>query len=68
MVRHTIIIVFCLIMLPYCFTYVRQAIASGATSSALHIPMYCIQSSPWWASCCCCSGRVRPGWRASAWR
>ncbi|MCD8190672.1 MAG: TRAP transporter small permease [Clostridiales bacterium] len=45
-VRHTIVIVFCLIMLPYCFTYVRQAIASGATSSALHIPMYCIQSSP----------------------
>lgn len=45
-VRHTVVIVFCLIMLPYCFTYVQQAIASGATSSALHIPMYCIQSSP----------------------
>lgn len=38
-------------------------------NSALHIPMYCIQSSPpWWASCCCCSGRVRLGWKASAWR
>jgi TRAP-type C4-dicarboxylate transport system permease small subunit len=46
MVRHTIVFLFCIAMLPYCVTYVQQAVASGATSSALKIPMYYIQSAP----------------------
>ena len=46
LLRHTLVFVFCLIMLPYCVTYVQQAIDSGATSAALHIPMYYIQSAP----------------------
>ena len=46
MIRHTIVFVFCIAMLPFCVTYVQQAVASGATSSALKIPMYYIQSAP----------------------
>lgn len=44
--RHTLVFAFCLIMLPYCVTYVRQSVDSGATSAALHLPMYFIQSAP----------------------
>jgi TRAP-type C4-dicarboxylate transport system permease small subunit len=44
--RHTLVFVFCVIMLPYCVTYVQQAVDSQATSAALHIPMYFIQSAP----------------------
>lgn len=46
LVRHAVIFVFCILMIPYAFTYVQQAISSGATSSALHLPMYFIQSGP----------------------
>ena len=46
MVRHTIVLIFCIIMIPYALTYVQQAISSGATSSALKLPMYYIQSAP----------------------
>jgi TRAP-type C4-dicarboxylate transport system permease small subunit len=46
MLRHTIVFLFCIAMLPYCVTYVQQAVASGATSSALKLPMYYIQSAP----------------------
>ena len=46
LLRHTLVFIFCLIMLPYCVTYVRQAIDLQATSAALHIPMYFIQSAP----------------------
>lgn len=45
-IRHTIVLIFCIIMIPYCVTYVQQAIDSGATSSAMQIPMYFIQSAP----------------------
>ncbi len=44
--RHTIVFIFCVIMLPFALTYVQQAVASGAKSSALMIPMYYIQSAP----------------------
>ena len=44
--RHSLVFVFCCIMLPYCVTYVQQAVDSQATSSALGIPMYFIQSAP----------------------
>ncbi|MCF0185403.1 MAG: TRAP transporter small permease [Bacteroidaceae bacterium] len=46
MIRHTIVFLFCLIMLPYALTYVQQSIENGSTSSALKIPMYYIQSAP----------------------
>ncbi len=46
LMRHTLVFVFCIIMLPYCVTYVQQAIVFQATSSALKIPMYYIQSAP----------------------
>jgi TRAP-type C4-dicarboxylate transport system permease small subunit len=46
MIRHTIVFVFCLAMLPFCLTYVQQAISSGATSAAMQLPMYYIQSAP----------------------
>jgi TRAP-type C4-dicarboxylate transport system permease small subunit len=46
MVRHTIVFLFCIAMLPYSVTYVQQAVASGATSSALKLPMYYIQCAP----------------------
>lgn len=44
--RHTLVFAFCIVMIPFAITYVHQAIDSGATSSALHIPMYFIQSAP----------------------
>lgn len=44
--RHAIVLIFCIVMLPYCVTYVQQAVDSGATSSAMQIPMYLIQSAP----------------------
>lgn len=44
--RHTLVFLFCIIMLPYCMTYLRQTIDSQATSAALHIPMYFIHSAP----------------------
>ena len=44
--RHTLVFIFCLVMLPFCVTYVQQSIDSQATSAALHIPMYYIQSAP----------------------
>lgn len=46
LLRHTLVLAFCLIMLPYCVTYVRQSIDLQATSAALHLPMYYIQSAP----------------------
>ncbi len=46
MLRHTIVFVFCLLMIPYALTYVQQAIASKATSAALNIPMTYVQSAP----------------------
>lgn len=46
LLRHTLVFFFCLVMLPYCLTYVQQSIDSHATSAALHIPMYYIQSAP----------------------
>ncbi len=46
LMRHTLVFIFCIIMLPYCVTYVAQAIQFDATSSALKIPMYFIQSAP----------------------
>ena len=45
-IRHTIVLIFCVVMIPYCVTYVQQAVESGATSSAMQIPMYFIQSAP----------------------
>lgn len=45
-IRHTVVLIFCLAMLPFCVTYVQQAVSSGATSSAMQIPMYFIQSAP----------------------
>ncbi len=44
--RHTLVAVFCVIMIPYSVTYVQQAITFNATSAALKIPMYYIQSAP----------------------
>ncbi|MDO4214936.1 MAG: TRAP transporter small permease [Bacteroidales bacterium] len=46
MIRHTIVFAFCAIMVPYAWTYVQQSIQSGATSSALQLPMVYIQSAP----------------------
>ncbi len=46
LVRHAVVFIFCVRMIPYAFTYVQQAIRSGAASSALHLPMYFIQSAP----------------------
>lgn len=46
MLRHTIVFLFCIIMLPYAATYVQQAVASGATGASIRIPMYYIQSAP----------------------
>lgn len=45
-VRHLIILIFCIIMIPFAVTFIRQAVASGATSAAMEIPMYYIQSAP----------------------
>lgn len=46
LLRHTLVFVFCLIMIPYSLTFVGQAVDSQATSAALHIPLYFIQSAP----------------------
>ncbi len=46
LLRHTLVLVFCVIMIPFSVTYVQQAVASQATSAALQIPMYYIQSAP----------------------
>ena len=46
MLRHTIVFIFCLIMIPFSVTYLQQAIASQATSAAMRIPMSYIQSAP----------------------
>lgn len=46
MIRHTIVFIFCMLMIPYTWTYLMQAQASGATSAALKIPMTYIQSAP----------------------
>jgi TRAP-type C4-dicarboxylate transport system permease small subunit len=46
MLRHTIVFIFCILMIPYCVTYVQQAISSGATSSAMKLPLYYIQAAP----------------------
>ena len=45
-VRHLIVLIFCIVMIPFAVTYIRQAVASGATSAAMQIPMYYIQSAP----------------------
>ncbi len=44
--RHTVVLIFCIIMLPYSVTYVQQAVEFQSTSAALGIPMYFIQSAP----------------------
>ena len=46
MIRHTIVFIFCILMIPFALTYVQQAMASGATSPALKIPMTFIQAAP----------------------
>ena len=46
MVRHTIVFLFCILMIPYSVTFLQQAIASQATSAAMRLPMYYIQSAP----------------------
>lgn len=46
LLRHTIVLLFCIIMLPYCVKYLQQAIDLQATSAALHLPLYYIQSAP----------------------
>ena len=33
MIRHTIVFVFCVLMIPYCVTFLQQTIASQATSA-----------------------------------
>ena len=45
-VRHLIILIFSILMIPFAVTFIRQAMASGATSAAMEIPMYWIQSAP----------------------
>ena len=46
LLRHTLVFIFCLIMIPYAWTFVQQSISFGATSPALHLPMVFIQSAP----------------------
>ncbi len=46
LIRHTIVFIFCIIMLPFAKTYLQQAIASGATSAAMKLPMSYIQAAP----------------------
>lgn len=46
LMRHTLVLIFCVIMIPFCVTYVQQSIDSQAASAALHLPMYYIQSAP----------------------
>ena len=45
-VRHLIVLIFCIVMIPFAVTYIQQAVASGARSAAMQIPMYYIQSAP----------------------
>ena len=59
-VRHLIILVFCILMIPFAVTFIRQAVASGATSAAMQIPMYYIQSAPLVCfSLCCLQALIR---------
>ena len=46
MLRHTIVLAFCIIMLPFAWECVMQSVHNGSTSSALQVPMYYIQSAP----------------------
>lgn len=46
MLRHTIILVFCIMMIPFAVTYVRQSVANGSTMAALRWPNYYLQSAP----------------------
>ncbi len=46
MLRHTIVFIFCIVMLPYSVTFVRQAVDSGAATAAMGLPMVYIQSAP----------------------
>lgn len=46
MIRHTFVFVFCVVMIPYAWTYVSQAAFNGSTSPALKIQMYFLQSAP----------------------
>lgn len=46
MLRHTIVFIFCILMIPYAWTYVQQSVSSGASSPALKIPMVYIQCAP----------------------
>lgn len=61
MVRHTIVFLFCLIMIPYAWDYVQQSVANGSTSPALQIPMYYIQSAPL-VGFCLLAIRVAQAW------
>ena len=45
-VRHTIVFAFCIVMIPFALTYVKQAVQNGAVSPAMRIPMYYMQSAP----------------------
>lgn len=46
MIRHTIVFLFCILMIPHAWTYVQQSVSSGASSPALQIPMVFIQCAP----------------------
>lgn len=46
MIRHTVVFAFCIVMIPFSWTYVIQSVNNGSTSSALELPMYYIQSAP----------------------
>ncbi len=63
LMRHTLVFFFCLIMLPYCVTYVQQAISFQATSAALGIPMYYIQSAPLVGFCLLTIRVIQAWWR-----
>lgn len=44
--RHTVVLIFSLYMIPFAVSYLQHTIESGQTSSALQIPMYYIQAAP----------------------
>ena len=46
MIRHTLVFLFCILMIPYAVTYVQQAMETGGTSAAMQIPLWFIQSAP----------------------
>lgn len=46
MLRHTLVFIFCVLMIPYAWRYVSQAAFNGSTSPALRIPMYYLQAAP----------------------